>query len=74
MFHKIYVPLSEKRPSGGSFSSFKIPSQKDPGLRLRMKPEEQDEESKENVDRSAEPEEEKRLSQSINGSMSMDIP
>ncbi|KAG5282158.1 hypothetical protein AALO_G00052850 [Alosa alosa] len=65
----------EKRPSiGSSFSSFKIPSQKDPGLRLRVKSEEPDEESKENVDRSSGLEEERRLSQSFNGSMSMDIP
>ncbi|XP_062396416.1 differentially expressed in FDCP 6 homolog [Sardina pilchardus] len=63
----------EKRPSvGGSFSSFKIPSQKDPALRLRVKSEEPDEESKENVDSSSGHEEERRLSQSFNGSM--DIP
>ncbi|XP_063064430.1 differentially expressed in FDCP 6 homolog [Engraulis encrasicolus] len=70
----------EKRPSGGgSFSSFKIPSQKDPGLKLRVKSEQQqqqeDEESKENVHRSSPTlEEDRRLSQSLNGNMDMDIP
>ncbi|XP_013991200.1 differentially expressed in FDCP 6 homolog [Salmo salar] len=70
----------EKRPSGGgSFSSFQIPSQRDPGLRLRQRSEEQDEESKENVDNSSsagsgcEGERvERRLSQASNGDM--DIP
>uniref|UniRef100_A0A8C8HXX4 PH domain-containing protein n=1 Tax=Oncorhynchus tshawytscha TaxID=74940 RepID=A0A8C8HXX4_ONCTS len=56
----------EKRPSGGgSFSSFQIPSQRDPGLRLRQRSEEPDEESKENR-------KERRLSQASNGDM--DIP
>ncbi|XP_021421448.1 differentially expressed in FDCP 6 homolog [Oncorhynchus mykiss] len=70
----------EKRPSGGgSFSSFQIPSQRDPGLRLRQRSEEPDEESKENVDNSSsagsgcEGERvERRLSQASNGDM--DIP
>ncbi|XP_038865925.1 differentially expressed in FDCP 6 homolog [Salvelinus namaycush] len=70
----------EKRPSGGgSFSSFQIPSQRDPGLRLRQRSEEQDEESKENVDNSSSAESgcerervERRLSQASNGDM--DIP
>ncbi|CAB1336776.1 unnamed protein product [Coregonus sp. 'balchen'] len=73
----------EKRPSGGgSFSSFQIPSQRDPGLRLRQKSEEQDEESKENVDNSSSAGSgceggrgeiiERRLSQASNGDM--DIP
>ncbi|XP_029912701.1 differentially expressed in FDCP 6 homolog isoform X2 [Myripristis murdjan] len=61
----------EKRPSlGSSFSSFQIPTQRDPGLRLRMKSEEKDDESKENVDSSAGCE--KRLSHASNGDM--DIP
>ncbi|KAM3872518.1 differentially expressed in FDCP 6 homolog [Diretmus argenteus] len=56
----------EKRPSlGNSFSSFQIPTQRDPGLRLRMRSED---ESKENVDNSTE----KRLSHASNGDM--DIP
>ncbi|XP_029580503.1 differentially expressed in FDCP 6 homolog [Salmo trutta] len=71
----------EKRPSGGgSFSSFQIPSQRDPGLRLRQRSEEQDEESKENMDNNSssagsgcEGERvERRLSQASNGDM--DIP
>ncbi|KAM4610946.1 differentially expressed in FDCP 6 homolog isoform 2-T2 [Polymixia lowei] len=63
----------EKRPSiGGSFSSFHIPTQRDPGLRLRMRSEEQDEESKENVDSRAGLEGDKRLSHASNGDM--DIP
>ncbi|XP_071374229.1 differentially expressed in FDCP 6 homolog isoform X1 [Centroberyx affinis] len=63
----------EKRPSlGSSFSSFQIPTQRDPGLRLRMKSEERDEESKENVDNSAGCELEKRHSHASNGDM--DIP
>uniref|UniRef100_A0A4W5QFS1 DEF6 guanine nucleotide exchange factor a n=1 Tax=Hucho hucho TaxID=62062 RepID=A0A4W5QFS1_9TELE len=73
----------EKRPSrGGSFSSFQIPSQRDPGLRLRQRSEEQDEESKENVDNSSSAGSgceggrrervERRLSQASNGDM--DIP
>ncbi|XP_062314557.1 differentially expressed in FDCP 6 homolog isoform X2 [Osmerus eperlanus] len=57
----------EKRPSGGgSFSSFQIPSQRDPGLRLRQR---SDDESKENVDSSAACEGERRLSQASNGDM-----
>ncbi|XP_053706436.1 differentially expressed in FDCP 6 homolog isoform X1 [Synchiropus splendidus] len=43
----------EKRPSvGSSFSSFQIPTQRDPGLRLRRRSdsEERDDESKENID------------------------
>lgn len=43
---------SEKRPSlGSSFSSFQVPTQRDPGLRLRKRSEseDRDEESKENV-------------------------
>ncbi|XP_066559407.1 differentially expressed in FDCP 6 homolog isoform X1 [Amia ocellicauda] len=44
----------EKRPTIGSgFSSFRVPTQKDPGLKLRQRSEEKDEESKENVDSSA---------------------
>uniref|UniRef100_A0A8C7FCG2 DEF6 guanine nucleotide exchange factor a n=1 Tax=Oncorhynchus kisutch TaxID=8019 RepID=A0A8C7FCG2_ONCKI len=70
----------EKRPSGGgSFSSFQIPSQRDPGLRLRQRSEEPDEECKENVDNSSSAgsgcegeREERRLSQASNGDM--DIP
>uniref|UniRef100_A0A8C8M706 PH domain-containing protein n=1 Tax=Oncorhynchus tshawytscha TaxID=74940 RepID=A0A8C8M706_ONCTS len=70
----------EKRPSGGgSFSSFQIPSQRDPGLRLRQRSEEPDEESKENVDNSSSAgsgcegeRKERRLSQASNGDM--DIP
>ncbi|XP_067095817.1 differentially expressed in FDCP 6 homolog [Osmerus mordax] len=57
----------EKRPSGGgSFSSFQIPTQRDPGLRLRQR---SDDESKENVDSSAACEGERRLSQASNGDM-----
>uniref|UniRef100_A0A3Q3R5G2 PH domain-containing protein n=1 Tax=Monopterus albus TaxID=43700 RepID=A0A3Q3R5G2_MONAL len=65
----------EKRPSLGSpFSSFQIPSQRDPGLRLRRKSgsEDQDEESKENVDNRAGCDLEKRHSHASNGDM--DIP
>ncbi|XP_026125192.1 differentially expressed in FDCP 6 homolog isoform X2 [Carassius auratus] len=58
----------EKRPSGsGSFSSFRVPSQKDSGLRLRQKSDEQDEESKENVESRGGCESDKRLS--TNGDM-----
>ncbi|XP_046895606.1 differentially expressed in FDCP 6 homolog isoform X2 [Hypomesus transpacificus] len=57
----------EKRPSGGgSFSSFQIPTQRDPGLRLRQR---SDDESKENVDSSAACDGERRLSQASNGDM-----
>ena len=59
--------LKEKRPSGGgSFSSFQIPTQRDPGLRLRQM---SDDESKENVDSSAACDGERRLSQASNGDM-----
>jgi len=61
----------EKRSSGGgSFSSFRIPSQKDPGLRLKQKPDDQDEEGKENMETRGGCESDKRLS--TNGDM--DIP
>nr|XP_046200594.1 differentially expressed in FDCP 6 homolog [Oncorhynchus gorbuscha] len=69
------VGPGEKRSSGGSFSRFQIPSQRDPGLRLRQRSEEQDDESKENVDSSGAGlvcEGERRLSQTSNGGM--DIP
>lgn len=62
----------EKRPSlGSSFSSFQIPTQRDPGLRLRRRSgsEDQDEESKENVDNSAGCDLEKRHSHASNGDM-----
>ncbi|XP_033943454.1 differentially expressed in FDCP 6 homolog isoform X1 [Pseudochaenichthys georgianus] len=65
----------EKRPSlGSSFASFQIPTQRDPGLRIRKKSgsEDQDEESKENVDNSAGCDLEKRHSHASNGDM--DIP
>lgn len=63
---------SEKRPSlGSSFSTFQVPSQRDPGLRL-IRRSEQDEESKENVDSRAENEFEKRHSKASN--RDMDIP
>ncbi|XP_069046439.1 differentially expressed in FDCP 6 homolog isoform X2 [Lepisosteus oculatus] len=57
----------EKRPSG-SFSSFRVPMQKDPGLKLqlRQRSEEKDEESKENVNRG---EGAKRLSQASDSDM-----
>uniref|UniRef100_A0A671YFY3 DEF6 guanine nucleotide exchange factor a n=1 Tax=Sparus aurata TaxID=8175 RepID=A0A671YFY3_SPAAU len=63
----------EKRPSlGSSFSSFQVPTQRDPGLRLRRRSgsEDRDEESKENVDTRASCE--KRHSHTSNGDM--DIP
>ncbi|XP_073326676.1 differentially expressed in FDCP 6 homolog [Pagrus major] len=63
----------EKRPSlGSSFSSFQVPTQRDPGLRLRRRSgsEDRDEESKENVDNRASCE--KRHSHASNGDM--DIP
>uniref|UniRef100_A0AAY4D6Y2 PH domain-containing protein n=1 Tax=Denticeps clupeoides TaxID=299321 RepID=A0AAY4D6Y2_9TELE len=47
------VGPGEKRTSGISFSSFRIPAQKDPGLHLRQRSGDRDEESKENVDRGA---------------------
>ncbi|XP_042265755.1 differentially expressed in FDCP 6 homolog isoform X1 [Thunnus thynnus] len=65
----------EKRPSlGSSFSSFQIPTQRDPGLRLRRRSgsEDQDEESKENVESRAGCDLEKRHSHASNGDM--DIP
>ncbi|TDH10758.1 hypothetical protein EPR50_G00077170 [Perca flavescens] len=65
----------EKRPSlGSSFSSFQMPTQRDPGLRLRRRSgsEDQDEESKENVDTRAGCDLEKRHSHASNGDM--DIP
>lgn len=63
---------SEKRPSlGSSFSTFQVPSQRDPGLRL-IRRAEQDEESKENMDSRAGNEFEKRHSNASNGDM--DIP
>ncbi|XP_074500598.1 differentially expressed in FDCP 6 homolog isoform X4 [Sebastes fasciatus] len=65
----------EKRPSlGSSYSSFQIPTQRDPGLRLRRRSgsEDQDEESKENVDNRAGCDLEKRNSHASNGDM--DIP
>ncbi|XP_022597350.1 differentially expressed in FDCP 6 homolog isoform X1 [Seriola dumerili] len=65
----------EKRPSlGSSFSSFQIPTQRDPGLRLRRRSgsEDQDEESKENVENRAGCDLEKRHSHASNGDM--DIP
>ncbi|MCJ8734599.1 hypothetical protein PDJAM_G00237210 [Pangasius djambal] len=52
----------EKRPSTGGYGSFRIPSQKDPALRLRRTSSEQDEESKENAA-------ENRLLQASNGTM-----
>ncbi|XP_029101855.1 differentially expressed in FDCP 6 homolog [Scleropages formosus] len=61
----------EKRPSVGGFNaSFRIPSQRDPGLRLRQNSEneEQPAEKKENVEKS---ESDKRLSQASNGDMDM---
>ncbi|XP_075882506.1 differentially expressed in FDCP 6 homolog isoform X2 [Nelusetta ayraudi] len=65
----------EKRPSlGGSFSSFQVPTQRDPGLRLRKRSEseDRDEESKENVGSRAGGDSEKRQSSNSNGDM--DIP
>uniref|UniRef100_A0A3Q3FJK1 DEF6 guanine nucleotide exchange factor a n=1 Tax=Labrus bergylta TaxID=56723 RepID=A0A3Q3FJK1_9LABR len=66
--------LVEKRPSlGSSYSSFQIPTQRDPGLRLRRSgSEDQNEESKENVDNRAECDSAKRHSHASNGEM--DIP
>nr|XP_015823262.2 differentially expressed in FDCP 6 homolog [Nothobranchius furzeri] len=67
----------EKRPSlGSSYSSFQIPTQRDPGLRLRKKSESEEqqrnEESKENVDNRSGSDLEKRHSHASNGDM--DIP
>ncbi|KAM6925139.1 differentially expressed in FDCP 6 homolog [Xenentodon cancila] len=65
----------EKRPSlGSSFGSFQIPTQRDPGLRLRGRSgsENQDEESKENVDSRAGGDMEKLHTHATNGDM--DIP
>lgn len=65
----------EKRPSlGSSYSTFQIPSQRDPGLRLRRRSgsDEQNEESKENVDNRSSRDLEKRHSHASNGDM--DIP
>lgn len=65
----------EKRPSlGSAYSSFQIPTQRDPGLRLRGRSgsEDQDEKSKENVDNGAGSDLEKRHSHASNGNM--DIP
>ncbi|KAI1893158.1 hypothetical protein AGOR_G00141030 [Albula goreensis] len=61
----------EKRPSavGSPFSSFRIPTQRDPGLRLRQRSDEHDDESKENVDSSGVGDTERRLSQASNGDM-----
>ncbi|KAG9334509.1 hypothetical protein JZ751_007592 [Albula glossodonta] len=61
----------EKRPSavGSPFSSFRIPTQRDPGLRLRQRSDEHDDESKENVDSSGAGDTERRLSQASNGDM-----
>ncbi|KAM4562450.1 differentially expressed in FDCP 6 homolog [Odontesthes bonariensis] len=61
----------EKRPS---LVGFQIPTQRDPGLRLRMRSgsEDQDEESKENVDKRDGCDLEKRCSHASNGDM--DIP
>ena len=63
----------EKRPSlGSSFSSFQVPTQKDPGLRLRKRSESDDEGSKENVANRAGSDLDKRHSHASNGDM--DIP
>ncbi|XP_039903535.1 differentially expressed in FDCP 6 homolog [Simochromis diagramma] len=64
----------EKRPSlGSSFTSFQIPTQRDPGLRLRRSSGSGDrEESKENVDSRAGCDLDKRHSHASNGDM--DIP
>ncbi|XP_055024397.1 differentially expressed in FDCP 6 homolog [Misgurnus anguillicaudatus] len=63
-------PGEKRQSGGGSFSSsFRIPSQKDPGLRLKQKSEDQNEESKENVENISGCETDKRLSQNSNGNM-----
>ncbi|CAN9516165.1 unnamed protein product [Ophioblennius macclurei] len=65
----------EKRPSlVGSFPTFQIPTQRDPGLRLRRRSgsEDQYEDSKENVESRDERDSEKRHSHASNGDM--DIP
>ncbi|XP_064156355.1 differentially expressed in FDCP 6 homolog [Anguilla rostrata] len=61
----------DKRSSGGSssFSSFRIPTQRDPALRLLQPSEERGEESKENVQAGVGAEPERRLSQTSNGDM-----
>nr|XP_057939394.1 differentially expressed in FDCP 6 homolog isoform X3 [Doryrhamphus excisus] len=64
----------EKRPLlGGSLSSFQIPTQRDPGLRLRpiSSAEDGDKECKENVDGRAEGDLERRNSHTSNGNMDM---
>uniref|UniRef100_A0A3P9H2C2 DEF6 guanine nucleotide exchange factor a n=2 Tax=Oryzias TaxID=8089 RepID=A0A3P9H2C2_ORYLA len=64
----------EKRPSlGSSYSSFQIPTQRDPGLRLRRRSdsENQDEERKENVEKRAGNDLEKRHSHCSNGDMNI---
>ncbi|GAA6078506.1 differentially expressed in FDCP 6 homolog [Tachysurus ichikawai] len=58
--------FTEKRSSIGGYSSVRIPSHKDPALRLRRTSSEQDEESKENK---AENTAENRLSMASNGTM-----
>lgn len=70
----LFVPLAEKRPSlGSSYSSFQIPTQRDPGLRLRRRSdsENQDEERKENVEKRAGNDLEKRNSHCSNGDMNI---
>ncbi|KAJ8257191.1 hypothetical protein GJAV_G00182910 [Gymnothorax javanicus] len=61
----------EKRPSGGgsTYSSFRIPAERDPGLRLRQCSEESDQEGKENIQRVTGAECGRRLSQASNGDM-----
>lgn len=56
------LSFAEKRASAGGYSSFRIPPQKDPALRLRRTSSEQDEEGKENAA-------ENRLSKASNGTM-----
>ncbi|XP_058244819.1 differentially expressed in FDCP 6 homolog isoform X1 [Hemibagrus wyckioides] len=62
LMHPIGPGGSEKRASAGGYSSFRIPPQKDPALRLRRTSSEQDEEGKENAA-------ENRLSKASNGTM-----
>lgn len=77
VYHECFIFMSlflflEKRPSlGGSFSSFQVPTQRDPGLRLRKRSEseDRDEESKENVGSRAGGDSEKRQSSNSNGDM-----
>ncbi|XP_068163201.1 differentially expressed in FDCP 6 homolog [Antennarius striatus] len=69
------IAPGEKRPSlGNSFLSFQLPSQRDPGLRLRRRSgsEDRNEASKENVQQRAGCESEKRHSHASNGDM--DVP